>query len=108
MAVFIDDDRLPEGLFKGLDDADVLRHAALEDDGLADALALADVVQIIADDGLAEPGDDVLLRVADLNLVDQVGFGEDGTSRRDVGRVGRLQRHLAHILYRNAETARLG
>ena len=74
VSVLVHDDFMSDGVLERLFDADVLAHAALKDDGRHNLLALADIVQVVGDDRLAKPCDDVLFLVPDLRLVHEVAF----------------------------------
>ena len=85
----------------------VLGNAALEHHGRGDLLALAHVVQVVAGHSVAEPRDDVLARVAHLDLVHEIALGEHGAARGDVGRLGGSERDVAELLYLHAQAVRL-
>ena len=107
VAVVVHDDRAAEQVLEGVDDAGVFADAALEDHRGNDLLSLGDVVDIVGGDGAADAGDDILPRVAHLDLMDQVRLGEDGAARGDHGRVGGLQGVAAHFFHLDPQAARL-
>ena len=85
VTIRIDEHGHAQELLEGVDDADVLAHAALEHGRTLDLLALAHVIQVVGGDRMAQACDDVLARVAHLDLVHEVAFGEHRAARRDVG-----------------------
>ena len=87
----------PEGVAHGLHGALVGGDAADEGDGRLDELALGDGALVVADDGVAQPLEDLGRLVALLLGVDHVGLGEHAAAPGDVGRPAGGDDDVAHI-----------
>ncbi len=96
-----------EDLAEGLAHPQVVGHAALEGDGRGEGLALGDVALEVAGHGLAEAGDDLVIRGGALLEVDHVGLGKDAAAPGHPGRGGGLQGQFAELLDGVAQAVRL-
>ena len=107
MAVLVHDHVHAQLVAERLHHAGVLAHAALEHHGRGDLLAFAHVVQVVRGHRAAQAGDDVLARVAHLDLMYEVALGEHGATRRDVRGLLRGQRDVAELFHLHAQPMRL-
>ena len=103
VAVGVHNHLAAQSLLKGRHNALVLADAALEHHRRDDFLPLAHVVEIVGHPRVAHAGDDVLPRMAHLDLVHQVRLGKHGTPGGDLGGVGGAQGVLADVLHLNAQ-----
>ena len=83
---------------EGLAHPQVVGHAALKGHRRADDLALGDIALQVPGHGLAETGDDLVIRGGALLQVDHVGLGKDAAAPGDPGRGGGFQGQLAELL----------
>ncbi|MPM28485.1 hypothetical protein SDC9_75011 [bioreactor metagenome] len=82
-----DDELVAQQPLEGGGDTHVGGHAPLKQDGALQPPALGQIVEVIAGQGLAQAGDDVLAGVAALLLVDHVRFGKHGAPPGNAHRV---------------------
>ena len=107
VAVLVHDHVHAQLVAERLHHAGVLAHTALEHHGRSDLLAFAHVVQVVRGHRAAQACDDVLARVAHLDLVHEVALGEYGAARRDVRGLLRGQRDVAELFHLHAQPMRL-
>ena len=86
-----------EFLSKSLYNAFVEGYSALESYRGLDLFPQADIVDVVAHQGLAQSIDNVLDAISHLLFVNHVRFGENGASPRNVNRVLALQCPLAEL-----------
>ena len=92
---------------EGLAHPQVVGHAALKGDGRSEGLALGDIALEVPGHGLAEAGDDLVIRGGALLQVDHVGLGKDAAAPGHPGRGGGFQGQFAEILDAVAQPVRL-
>lgn len=80
MAVFIYSHLRTQSFFKGGHNPFVFADAALKNNRRNDFFAFAHVVKVVGYNRITDAGQDILLCVAHLCFVNQVGFGKYGTS----------------------------
>jgi len=89
LPVFGNQDGPAEHFFESRHNPPVQGGPPQEHDPLADEALLHDPVEVVMNDGVAEPGDQILPPGALLSVAHQVGFHENGTAFRQVnGRSG--------------------
>jgi hypothetical protein len=81
------DDLLIQNLFKGRDHPLVEGRSSLEKDSISDTAVSDHPVQIILNNGVTQPGDEIIHWGPSLLVMNQIGFDEDGTSFSHPNRV---------------------
>ena len=107
MPVGVHDHLLAERIFERAHHAHILRYTTLEHHRSLDLLPFANIVKVVRCHGTAQPGNNISLLIANLQLMHQVALSEDRAPRRDVRGLIGGKRYLAELLHLDAQTVRL-